>query len=202
MLGSAGRARLRYAREGGGGGRQLGRVLNDECANERRVGPTRSSSRTGGTYRLSRRPACIGGPIAPLAGPGRHTSRWVRRLSRPQSVSKDLHPPAEAPRSQNFNDRFQQSSPGKINRKYPSVRSGAGRIARWWRRYRNGARSTRRTCRTPRRTPTPTPTSHRARYPTSPRAGSGVRSASSEGPRLPRWRPAPRGPPRSLRRGR
>lgn len=107
MLGSAGRARLRYAREGGGGGRQLGRVLNDECANERRVGPTRSSSRTGGTYRLSRRPACIGGPIAPLAGPGRHTSRRVRRLSRPQSVSKDLHPPAEAPRSQNFNDRFQ-----------------------------------------------------------------------------------------------
>jgi hypothetical protein len=195
VLGSAGRARLRYAREGGGGGRQLGRVLNDECANERRVGPTRSSSRTGGTYRLSRRPACIGGPIAPLAGPGRHTSRRVRRLSRPQSVSKDLHPPAEAPRSQNFNDRF-QSRENKSQVPLSSQRRGSYRamvasIPEWREKH-------------------PADMSYAATYsdayPDLPQCAvsdiTGVRSASSEGLRLPRWRPAPRGPPRSLRRGR
>ena len=57
-----------------------------KCSNKR--GVVRA-----GTYRLSRRPARIGGADTPLAGPGRHSSRRARRLASLRSVLQ-RRPPA------------------------------------------------------------------------------------------------------------
>ena len=136
-----------------------------------------------GTYRLSRRPARIGGADTPLAGPGRHSSRRARRLASLRSVLQRPPPrPARRP-ARMLNKTVGDRSVGQLGshscrfREFPLAAPRGLRLARWWRRYRNGARSTRRTCRTPRPTPTPTPTSLRAPSPTPPLAGSVGRSA-------------------------
>ena len=175
----AGGSRLRYARGWvGGSGRQLGL--------ERFSRGAQMFEQTAGRS---------GGHVPTLAAPRAHRgcgypSCWTRTTFQPSGSAPREPPmcpsasstgPARRPArmlNKTVGDRsVKQVSPSCSFREFPLAAPRGLRLARWWRRYRNGARSTRRTCRTPRPTPTPTPTSLRPPSPTPPLAGSVGRSA-------------------------